>query len=170
MRYCVGDCQISKDEILNYINSENSVWKGSSKLFESELLRNMYDLYDFLHFGPDDLNRPFAIFALRGTDHYRYDDIIDHYDSPQSSGDKITMIVDDANQATGIYPYYNFVNRNTGEKIDVYPSTRWTNTNRFIEVLKKEPSDLTKINEFISKQYGKQGINSLIEWATTHWS
>lgn len=159
-----GDVQISKKEILEYIDSKDSIWKGSSKLFEHELKEDLYDLYDFLHFGPEYTHRPFLIFSLRGSDHYRYDDIIDYYDvTPEEY--RVKMIVDDANQVAGIYPYYNYINRHTGQSIErVYPSQRWMLTNAYMRLLKDDPKNISKIDSSIGEEFGKFGIHSLIDY------
>lgn len=159
-----GDVQISKKEILEYIDSSESIWKGSASLFEHDLKQELYDLYDFLHFGPEYSKRPFLVFSLRGTNHFRYDDIIDYYDvAPQEN--KVKMIVDEANQITGIHPYYNFVNRHTGQNIErMYPSQRWSFTQVCFNMLEKDPTNISKIDSAIQQEYGKFGINSFIEW------
>lgn len=160
------DLTITKEQILNYIDSNDRIWNNRSKFFEHELTRDNYDVYDFVHFESTegDVLHPFLILSLRGTEHYRYDDVIDYYDSdPQST--KVKMIVDDANQVSGIYPYFSFVNKKTGQPIPkVYPSQRWSITNCLLMVLKEHPEKIDDINEIISKEYGEFGIYTLIDW------
>jgi len=155
------DIQISKSEILEYIDSKE---KGMSNLFEDELKRGSYGIYDFVRFGPECSKRPFVIFCLRDSNWYRHDDTIDYYDADPMQT-KVKLIVDDSNQVTGIYPYYGYINRLTGQPIpSLYPAKRWTTTNTILGDIKKDPENLSKANKNIDKLFGEYGVHSFVDW------
>lgn len=167
-----GDLRPKLIEYLDKLKSEDSVEKFDYSMLEQQLKGtgwfkddtskpiSMYDVLKYSSYGSEQMATPIIITNPMEKDWYRYDDIIDYYEAPTKDGgpiDHVKLIVDDANQSSGIYPYCaRYVNRNAGKVCEkIHTSIRWTTTNACLEAGIKVPF----------KAENPMGIDgSLIQW------
>jgi hypothetical protein len=113
--------------------------------------------YDFIHYNFEPDRGP-IVFSFEPK-WQRDDDSIDYYESQSGDGpyDEVKMLTDDANQPCGIYPYFDFVDRRSGEPVRVDQTTRWMVSKVLFK--SENHSNIWKRDHEKFKEF-----NSLIKW------